>query len=251
MTAGRRTLGFTVVELLVAMAVLGILLGVIAFFMTSTMRVTNNQSEMAVATADARLALFRVSEVARQASYVYPPDVEITVAGAGTFTTGEEALALLVPAGTTYCRVTGETYCGFLFYVGPRTRFVPPLRANGATNLALAELRAVGLEWPRSVVPALTITSWPAGNDALLADGVVSSGTDLGNDVQVTALQSVYDDWLEFTYTDSPLGARSLLNGVKVSLQLERVAAGRSVESLQTLELFARSVPRNAPPNLD
>lgn len=243
--------GLTLVEVLITMSVLAIVLIVGTAFLTSTGRITNRHGQLAAAAGDARLALFRISEVTRQAGYIYPPGIQITVSGQGTFTTGDGALALLVPAGTTYCTGTGSRYCGFIYFVGNRSQFVPPLPAEGATNMALGEIRVAGMEWPKSVVPALSIRTWSSGSLGLLADGVVADETSLGDDVRISTLEAIYDDAFQFRYATETLQDRSLLNGVRVELELRKNALGGDADSVQSVELFTRAVPRSAPANLD
>src|SRR5690554_7994088 len=92
--------GITLIELLIGMAILVILLAVASFTLISTGRISNQQDQLITAAGDARLALFRMSEILRSASYIYPPGVDVTVSGRGTFETGPRALAMLVPANT-------------------------------------------------------------------------------------------------------------------------------------------------------
>src|SRR5690554_7542648 len=106
--------GITLIELLIGMAILVILLAVAGYTLISTGRISNQQDQLITAAGDARLALFRMGEIVRQAGYVYPPGVNITVSGQGTFETGPAALAMLVPANTTYCVSTASNYCGFI-----------------------------------------------------------------------------------------------------------------------------------------
>lgn len=248
----QKSSGLTLVEMLIGVAVLGVVLTIGTYFFSSTASITNRQDQLATVANDARLALFRMSEVVRQAGYVYPPGVSITVAGSGTFTTGQGVLALLVPAGTTYCMVSGSVYCGFLYYVGNRSAFVPPLSASsGFTGQALGEIRVTGIQWAKSAVPALTIRNWPAGDLGLLSDDVSGANTNLGNDVRISGLEAIYDDAMQFHYAASPLSARSLLNGVNMTLTVQRNALGGEAGSTQSLEVFTRSVPRSAPVNLD
>lgn len=245
-----RNQGVTLVELLIAMGVFGILLAVTSAVMISTGRVAARQERLADTAGDARLALFRIGEVVRQAGYIYPPGVDVTVSGAGTFTTGAGALILLVPAGTTYCTGVNETYCGFVYAVTNRTQFVPPLPASGSTSQALMEVRVEGLEWPKDIVPALELISWPAGSSGLIADGVDTAATNLGGNVSVSAHDAIYDDSSRFRIDPANLEARTLVNGATASVRLLSQATGGNVASEQQLELFTRAVPRSTPPNL-
>lgn len=241
--------GITLIELLIGMAILVILLAVAGYTLISTGRISNQQDQLITAAGDARLALFRMGEIIRQAGYIYPPGVTISVAGHGTFETGTSALAMLVPANTTYCRLTTSTYCGFLYATVDRDQFVPPLADSGATDLALAEIRVEGIDWGRNAVPALSLTSWSNGDIGLLADGVDSARTNLGGNVFVSTLQAIYDDSTEFRYDISSVGARSLLNGADVVVSLRRNAVAGDATSEQRVEIFTRAVPRSAPPN--
>lgn len=241
--------GITLLELLIGMAILVILLAVASFTLISTGRISNQQDQLITAASDARLALFRIGEIVRQAGYIYPPGVDITVAGQGTFTTGPGALAMLVPANTTYCRLGSSNYCGFIYATVDRDQFVPPLPAGGSTGLALAELRVDGIDWGRNAVPALTITNWAGADAGLLADGVDTAATDLGSNVFVSTLQAIYDDSTQFRYDPAGVNSRSLLNGADVTVGLVRDAVAGDAASEQRMEIFTRAVPRSAPPN--
>lgn len=241
--------GITLVELLIGMAILVILLAVAGYTLISTGRISNQQDQLITAAGDARLALFRMGEIVRQAGYIYPPGVDITVSGHGTFETGSQALAMLVPANTTYCRLTSSDYCGFIYATVDRDQFVPPLPESGASNLALAEIRVEGIEWGRNAVPALALTSWSTGDIGLLADGVDAARTNLGGNVFVSTLQAIYDDSTEFRYDPASVGTRSLLNGADVTVSLRRNAVSGDATSEQRVEMFTRAVPRSAPPN--
>lgn len=243
--------GITLIELLIGMGILVVLLAIASFTLISTGRISNRQDQLITAAGDARLALFRMGEILRQAGYVYPPGVSITVAGHGEFETGAEALAMLVPAGTTYCTLTSSDYCGFLYVLTERGRFVPPLPASGTTPVALAEIRVDGITWPRNAVPAVTVTGWPSGRLGLIADGVDRARTNLGENVFVSPIEAVYDSSTEFRYDQASLGPLSLINGADVTVSLRRNAVGGEATSEQQLEMFTRAVPRSAPPNPD
>lgn len=241
--------GITLIELLIGMAILVILLAVASFTLISTGRISSRQDQLVTAAGDARQALFRMGEILRQAGYVYPPGVSITVSGQGTFVTGPQALAMLVPAGTTYCTLTTSDYCAFLYVVTSRSQFVPPLPATGATSLALAEIRVDGLTWARNAVPAVSMNSWPAGRTGLLADGVDAARTNLGGNAFVSTIEAVYDSSTEFRYDPALLSPLSLINGADVTVSLRRTAVGGAATSEQQVEMFTRAVPRSAPPN--
>ncbi len=247
----KRSAGITLVELLIGMAILGIILTVGSALMISTGRISNQQDRLVEAAASARLALFRMGEIVRQAAYVYPAGTTITVPGQGSFVTGEEALAVLVPAGSTYCDIGGSLYCGFLYGITNRAAFSPPLPAQGATNEALVEVRVEGIDWPKDAVPALTLTSWPAGAAGLVSDGLDRSGTNLGARLFIAPIEAVYDTAVNFSIDPSVMTARSLVNGADVSVNIRRLGTAGNADSQQRVEVFTRSVPRSVPPNLD
>lgn len=249
--AGARQAGITLIELLIGMAILGIIMTVAAMLFSTTGRVTNQQDRQVDAAASARLALFRMGEIVRQANYVYPPGTTISIPGHGSFTTGTDALAVLVPAGTTYCAGTASVYCGFLYGIVNRNAFVPPLRDSGATNEALVEFRVEGIDWPKDAVPALTITGWPSGgNVGLISDGLDRAGTNLGGNVFVSPLEAIYDDVTNFSLDPNVITLNSLVNGVDVVVNLRRSSVLGATGAQQRVEVYTRAVPRSAPPNL-
>ncbi len=245
----RQNSGITLVELLIGMAILGIILAVASNLLISTGRVSSQQDRQVDAAANARLALFRIGEIVRQAAYVYPPGVTIT-SGGESYTTGPGALAVLVPAGTTYCAASTQVYCGFVYAISDRDEFVPPLPARGPTQDALVELRVEQLVWAKDAVPATAILSWPDGDLGLLSDGAVAAGTDLGTNVRVSPLETIYDSAASFSSDPGTISTNSLINGVEVSISLTRQSAGGNAGVTQQLEVFTRAVPRSAPPNL-
>jgi prepilin-type N-terminal cleavage/methylation domain-containing protein len=250
MNGFRRQTGVTLVELLIGMVILGILLAITSAVMISTGRVANQQEQLADVGGSGRLALFRMGEIVRQAAYVYPPDATISVAGTGSFTTGPAALAVLVPAGSTYCTGSTQTYCGFIYAAVDRQQFVPPLPERGGTDQALAEIRVEGIEWAKNRVPAGDLTAWPAGSSGLLADGIDSARSNLGGDMRVSVIEAIYDDSTIFSNDPANITSSSLINGADISVSLRRLSASGGATAEQRLEVFSRSVPRSAPPNL-
>lgn len=244
-----RQAGVTLIELLIGMAILVILLAVASFTLISTGRISNQQDQLITAAGDARLALFRMGEILRSASYIYPPGVDLTVSGRGTFETGPLALAMLVPANTTYCRSTASDYCGFIYVAIDRDLFVPPLPESGNTGLALAEIRVDGIDWAKDAVPAHSINTWAGGSMGLLADNFDPDRSDLGTNVFVSTIQAVYDNATSFNYDPGTVNSATLLNGADVIVSLRRNAVSGDATSEQRVEMFTRAVPRSAPPN--
>ena len=68
----KRNKGFSLVELLVAAAILGTLLAALGAFFVVNQRVGNEQITAAKLNTDLRLAFLRMSDVASQAQYIYP-----------------------------------------------------------------------------------------------------------------------------------------------------------------------------------
>jgi prepilin-type N-terminal cleavage/methylation domain-containing protein len=244
-------LGLSLVELLVAMAILGILLAMLSAFLISNQRVTSQQITAATLNNDLRLSFLRMSEIISQAHYIFPPDQTLSINGAD-YTTGARVLAVLVPADTTYCPdATG--YCGFAFTIEDRTPFAADfLGANaGTTNFALIETRERGLEWKQSKIPSseTSLTTWVTTERSPITDSVDAAQSDLasfsrlepskdtnfdkGFDVNVTAAETTdYDVYLAAS--------------VNSKVRLERRVNGETLFLQQDSFVFSRAIPRGS-----
>jgi prepilin-type N-terminal cleavage/methylation domain-containing protein len=118
--------GISLIELLISMAILGILLAMLTAFLVNNQQVTTTQISNATLSNDLRLAHLRIGEIVAQAHYIYPSGQTISINGTA-YTTGKEALAVLVPRGTTYCddnNSSDRDYCGFAYVIVNRSPYV-------------------------------------------------------------------------------------------------------------------------------
>ena len=189
----RHKSGFTTLEMLLAMAVLGLILAIAAALLQTNQRVSDAQQARTNSLEDARMAASRMAETINQAAYIYPAGKQITsgvgLGGVNGATTGADALALLVPDGLNS---TPRRYHGVVFYLADRQKFLPDLPnlpSNRVAPWVLVEART-GLEgagaitWDRNTLP---IHDWDAViNEGVLVDGMINkleggakTGTDL------------------------------------------------------------------------
>ena len=257
----RRTKGVSVLELLVTLAILGVVLAALSAFFSANLRLSDEQTDLADANLAVRLSLLRMSEIVSQAHYIYPAAQTITLEGK-TFTTGPDTLAILVPVGTAFCDPTStdSTYCGMLFTIEDRSTYAGFLGANAASNFVLTEWRALNrLTWDQSTVPAQSLTNWgaaelPAG---VLADSVLPASAANGSslaaaaDLTIARETPLYDDESKFLYSNADrTSAQGLVQSVNVRLVVRSNARNQGDVSRSSFA-YARSIPRGAQPNPD
>jgi type II secretory pathway pseudopilin PulG len=251
----RNSLGITLVELLISISILGIFLAVMSSVLSSSQRVTRDQILAADVETSLRLSFLRISEVIKQAAYIYPASQTITlgVGGVGiTVTTGEGALAVLLPAGTTYCLpddTNAQTYCGYLYDVGSRTPYETILGTpSGVTDSVLLERRNTGITWNQSALPP---TNWSNVSTGIIADSVNVAVTSLGavdNLTVNTRKGGIYDMGL-FGGTMAT-SANALIDTVRPQISLS-YTGGKSIEVTRAIQIYATAVPRATLPNPD
>lgn len=253
-----KTSGFSLVEILIAMVILGVLLGALGSFFSLNQKVGSEQITAAKINNDIKLAFLRLSDVTSQAQYIYPAGQTLTLktgATTTTLSTGAEALAILVPNGTTYCpKTAADSYCGFVFTIESSTDFEAILGSSSATTgYALTEYRFANLSWPGKSLPPKT---WqdnaalhsPLVNSVSKADSSLAAPTNMG-----FATYSNFDDGT-FSYPDpaaaSGFGtqATALVNSVRSTLSLSYNVRGKKVTAERDSVLFARAIPRARQP---
>lgn len=239
--------GLTLVELLVAASILGVLLAV-AFQLTfGTQRIADRQSLQGRALEDARLAALRLSDVVAQAAYIYPLGQVILLPGGTTITTGGNALALLLPPGTPYCP-SAQGYCAFLYSLegrGAYAQFLPHLPEG--SDLVLVEAQYRGFTWPADTVPSRDWGSLSLWSKGVLADAVDRGRTDLSG-LRFAGMTSPVDKGLHIPSVNPnvTIGSQNaLIGGLKARVALDY---GRGVRALYEVEVFARGIPRGLPP---
>lgn len=264
MTFRTKQQGLSLVELLISMAILGILLAVLGAFLVNNQKVTTSQITAATLENDTRLAFLRMSDIISQAQYIYPLSQTLKINGTD-YTTGARTLAVLVPRGISYCTITSGTanYCGFAFTVESRTPFAGILGPDGGSSgLALVETKVVGLEWKQKDKPAqkASLNTWLVDDATTeyrfpITDSIDASKTNLMGSVQMAA----YSDFDGFKLTPpdesnlaDPLGdaddAEGLVAAVESTLYLRRVTSGQTLQVERSNFVFSRAIPRNTLP---
>jgi hypothetical protein len=194
--SSRRSQGFTVLEMLLGAAMLGLVLTVATQFLNANQQVTSGQQARNNSLEDGRAAMSRIGDVVNQSAYIYPSGITITgltgLAGNGTaaqITTGATALAMLVPDNQGG---TPRKYHGVIYYLTGRsnTKFSGDLPSLGTTQIGQAVLveaktgqtGAGAITWDINVNPATALTSWSgAGSipEGVLADGIIADESNL------------------------------------------------------------------------
>jgi prepilin-type N-terminal cleavage/methylation domain-containing protein len=258
--------GFTTLEMLLAMAVLGIILTIAANLLQTNQKVTDAQQARTTSLEDARLAASRIAETINQAAYIFPAGKSITVGGltgqgvSNQMTTGSNGLALLVPDGQTPAR-----YHGVIFYLADRTKFLndlPNLPSNRIGPQVLVEARTGndsdpgGLEWPRNSLPSLT---WVASiKEGVLVDGMIEEGSTVGTGLGTNLMRSASFspsagiDQTAFTSglrVNNPVitDAKALLLGIGFQLSLRVSPAGQTATSTPSSLIPGLGTARNVP----
>jgi type II secretory pathway pseudopilin PulG len=251
----KNSLGITLVELLISISILGLFLAVMSSALSSSQRVTRDQVLAADVETSLRLGFLRMSEVIKQAVYIYPASRTITLGVGGasvTVTTGAGALAVLLPAGTTYClpdNTIAQTYCGYLYDIGGRTPYETILGTpSGVTDSVLLERRNTGITWSQSALPP---TNWSNVSTGIVADSVNVAETSLGATDNLTVNEDkggIYDAGLFGGTTTT--SANALIDTVRPQISLS-YTRGKSIEVTRAIQIYATAVPRATLPNPD
>lgn len=249
--------GMTIVELLIGMSILTTFLAVISAFLVNSQQFSRHQMVTADTNTAIRLAQLRMTEVIQQSNYIYPAgvtlDLMFQVNGRNRtrqITTGSDALAVLVPKGTSYCSGgnSNQNYCAFVYSLQRRSGFGQVFsRTEAATNRAVIEFKVLDFDWPEDTIPSLSLgnASW-----GVILDSVNASATSLGaaGNLEVTTSRSSYDfndvgdTFTGTTSTDTD----ALVQAVSSTLAV--LPANGSGTVTRSNYVFSRSIPRNAPP---
>ncbi len=255
--------GFSLVELLISMAIFGVIMLGLNSMLIANSKATQNQSSAAETTVAAKQSLLRISDIVAQAHYIYPSEQAITVIqGNGdqkTITTGTNALAVLLPEGSTYCPGNGHKYCGYIISIENRSSFSNLLGASShSTNLVLAGWRAFGLIWPQYTVPTNVLDTWTNVQKELLVDSVVAGGTanqtDLGSSARLYASRTntQFDDDQDFSILAANKNqADGLIASIEPRIVVAYGTGNNRKEITRSSHIFARAVPRGSLPNPD
>lgn len=234
--------GFTMVELLLSMAIFGVLMTAVFFFFTSNQKVVGQQISAASLDNTLRLALARVDELVSQASYIYPADQTLVINGA-SYTTGAKLLAVLVAEGSTYCAdAGGQSYCGYAYSIEDRKPYEAILgEGDLTTGLALVEHVVTGIAWPQHGIPSLNWSSAPITYP--LADSIAASSS-IGAKLETASFTS-----FDRSFTFATINATdSLINAVESDIIISLKHQGKDLKSERSSYAYARSIPRGALP---
>jgi prepilin-type N-terminal cleavage/methylation domain-containing protein len=237
----RATNGFTLIEVLIGMAILGVILVAASGLLQGNQRVTSDTQTRSNALGDARGAISRMTETLSQASYIYPEGSTITVTdglvGQGatnTVITGPDAVAVLISDGAT-----PPTYKGVIYYLANRddTTFaadLPQLPADRIAQLVLVEAQTVtNIAWAPKSTPQ---SNW--GINA--SEGVLVDGVD--GDDNITKLMNTVLDAPTSGYDPGPL-----ISSVGYSVGIRIATGGKSLAESGITVLRGLSNARNVP----
>ena len=254
--------GFTLVELLISVAILGGLLVALNAMFVSNTNLARQQTNSVDAEQTVRLAMLRIGELIAQAHYIYPAEQTLTLNSTTgvttTVTTGVDTLALLVPGGSTFCSDTGQTYCGYIVNIRDRGIFESVLGDGSATEFALVEGRNSGMTWNRDAIPASALTVWSGVSLAVLADSIVPfDGTDGSDLASFNALASakagaVFDEPVIPPRFSNDPADRNSANGLILSVSPTIVVKQKGQKGGNIMKrgyYFSRSIPRANQPN--
>jgi prepilin-type N-terminal cleavage/methylation domain-containing protein len=261
--------GFTTLEMLLAMAVLGIILTIAAAFLQTNQRATDAQQARTTTLEDARLAASRIAETINQAAYIYPAGSRIQVNdglvgtdGKNTVMTGRNALVLLVPEGSSGI----PEYRGVIFYLAARTTFLDVLPALSSDRIAqsvLVEARSsTTIPWAKNQSNPPSSTWNVKMDEGVLIDGMVeSSVSDCSKPGSTGSVlmcdgasfspsagidSTAFSGGLRANTTDMG-NPRALLLGVGFKLAIRVSPAGQTATTAPTTTITSLGTARNVP----
>lgn len=237
--------GFTLLELLIAMSIFGVVLLLAGNLFSSANAYTTLTVTASEVEDDVRLSLLRITEITSQAAYIYPAGITLTL-NTGTVTTGKNALALLAPAGSPYCpgdvTANSDKYCLFVYRLRPRSAYTAVLpRLKNPTPDVLVEQRARWVTWTLNTVPGLNFSSLSL-TDGVVVDSIDANLTDFGR--LTVGTNAGLDTVLGVGSSVLPTQANAQIQVVQpmIAAQVSTFKAQRSGF------VFVRSIPRVAPP---
>ncbi len=187
--------GLTLVELLVAMAIAGVVLLLLTQAVIGSTRYSHRQSQRLTAQEDLRLAFLRLNEVGSSAAYIYPEikssQPPIVLPDGTRLRTRKKALAFLVPKGTTYCPdesgAPQGAYCLFVYYWEKRNKHIPPLGpSRDGSGWLLVEAKVRWVTWPINEVPPRDFSSGGYSlQKGVVLESLDRAHSDLTNDVRI------------------------------------------------------------------
>ncbi len=258
-----RQAGFSFIELLISMAIFGLIMLGLNSLLGASNKVTQGQGNAAYATMAARKSLLRITDIVSQAHYIYPSgqviSLELSTGGTKEMVTGENALAILLPEGTTYCPGNGQSYCGYIISVEDRTMFESFLaNSKHASNSILVGWRAFNLTWFKETVPSTALNTWDDVKIELLVDSVVPhdennpNGTNLASfdHLFVSRTNTTFDNENLFSnYSENKNQPNSLIASIEPRVVIAYGNNGGSKKVIRESHIYARAIPRVSLPN--
>lgn len=264
MQASSKAAGFSLVELLISAAILGILLTTLALFLNSQQKVTTEQISQVTLTNAAKLSLERMQDIVAQANYIFPAGQTISLNNPGqgknlSIVTGSRTLAVLIPNGTSYCQLTDLTakrYCGFLWTIEGRGEYLSFLGNHAVgSDYALIEYKVMDLSWAQFKNPAVELANWTASPTTVspVVDGVDLATSSLAAETNLT-LATVTANFDGDTFKAKGSGKKAsdvdgLVSTVEPSLTLMAKNGAKTFSAKRSVVMFARAIPREAFPN--
>jgi prepilin-type N-terminal cleavage/methylation domain-containing protein len=239
----RVLLGFTLVELLIGMVILGVILLAAASLLQGNQKLTGETQTRSNALGDARGAISRITETISQAAYIYPENTVITVSSssnlvgmgaANEIKTGPDAIAMLISDGNV-----PAMYKGVIYYLANRAAAnfaadLPQLPADRIAQLVLVEAQTTtNMAWaPKSIL----LPNWTV--DA--TEGVLVDGVD-GDNTLTNLMDSV-----QFAPT-SGYDPGPLISSVGYSVGIRVASSGKTLADSGTTVLRGLTNARNVP----
>ncbi len=246
--------GISLVELLVAMAVLALILSLSSRLIFQNQDITTRQVLAGRVNEDVRLATLRISDVVSQAAYIFPNNATITVQTGATTTavfTGDDALGVLLPPRTAYCPLTTTQYCGYLYRLEARAPYAADLgNSPGNSGWVLVEYQARGLTWNANTNPTSVANNWASASFSsrgVVADSVTDNDTDLSL-LAFAGIASEVDRILAIpsgTVSVSLNSTNALIGSVQVRIG---IAYSNGLQATRQSDILARGIPRAVPP---
>jgi prepilin-type N-terminal cleavage/methylation domain-containing protein len=250
----RNAAGFTLVELLIGMSILGVILLAASGLLQGNQKVTNDAQTRSNALGDARGAISRMTDTISQAAYIYPADSTISlgannrVAGnvsSNQVKTGKSGVAVLITESGTPTK-----YRGVIYYLADRSQIasdLPNLAVDRVAQHVLVEVKTSGtIDWSAKSLPDL---NWTVdASEGVLVDGIDDTmlETDLMTD-RVFAPESGSDGSVFKTVNPALNDANALISTIGYSIGIRVATNGKSLADSGTTVLRGLANSRNVP----
>jgi prepilin-type N-terminal cleavage/methylation domain-containing protein len=258
-----RNNGFTLVELLIGMTILGVILIAAAGLLQGNQRVTNDAQIRSNAIGDARGAMSRMTETLSQAAYIYPEastiDFKDESGNPRQVITGQDAIAALISSDPS--AAPAPLYRGVIYYLTDRNdaRFsadLPDLVNDRIAQHILVEANVTNIPWPSGSLP---VKSW----DDKASEGVLVDGIDrMDGATKITELMTNVDFAPE-TGSDGAIFAKgikqanptittpdALITTIGYNISVRVANAGKTLAESGTTVLRGLANARNVPRRL-